>query len=102
VPMETALTVPARSVRRSGPGVGARTMARVAKGQNQRADIFRSGRAPDEHTEQDGAMRRRLLQQSDQGREREQEEGRDKDVLLEDAGMDDKERCRRRGRGRSQ
>jgi len=32
VPMETALTVPARSARRSGPGVGTRIMARMAKG----------------------------------------------------------------------
>ena len=52
------------------------------KGQDQRADIFRSGRAADEQAEQDGAVWCRLLQQSDQRREREQEEGRDEDILL--------------------
>jgi hypothetical protein len=69
------------------------------EGQDQEADIFRAGGKSGEETEQDGAMRRRLLQQSDQRGERQHEEGRDENILLEKAGMHDEER-RHRGRRR--
>jgi hypothetical protein len=45
-------------------------------------------------------MRRRLLQQPDQCGERQHEERRDENILLEQTGMHDEERCHRGGRRR--
>ena len=55
--------------------------------QEQKADIFRAGGEPGEEAEQDGPMRRRVLQQPDQRGKGEHKKGREENVLLEDAGM---------------
>ena len=68
------------------------------EGQDQHADIFRAGGKSGEETEQDRATRRRLLQQPDQRSERQHEEGRDENILLEEAGMHGDERRHRGGR----
>jgi hypothetical protein len=96
--METALTVPARSGRRSGPGAGTRTMARMAKGRINAPMYF----DPAAHPMSRPSRMARCGAGSCSNLISVAKEGRDEDILLEDAGMNDEERRRRGGRGRSQ